>query len=83
MASDPGGVHVGLSYLCGKRKEGFTFIFFKDYFCQFILLFYLFLLLFIDFIIFFDTIYESHYTISVNFYFYIKYYKKKILIFTK
>ena len=52
-----------------EKRRVHVYFFFKDYFCQFILLFYLFLLLFINFIIFFDTIYESHYTISINFYF--------------
>ena len=29
-------------------------------------------ILFMGYIVFFDTIYESHYTISVNFYIYLK-----------
>ena len=42
---------------------------------QFILLFNLFLLLFMGFIVHFDTIYESHCIISVNFYFYLQYFQ--------
>ena len=41
---------------------------------QFILLFNLFLLLFIGPIVLFGTIYESHCTISANFYLYLQYF---------
>ena len=41
---------------------------------QLILLFNLFLLLFMGPTTLFDTIYESHYTISTNFYLYLQYF---------
>ena len=47
--------------------------------CQFILLFSLFLLLFIGLTALFSIIYESHYTISANFYLYLHYFQQKIL----
>ena len=53
----------------------------KNYFCQLILLFSLFLLLFMDSVAIFGTIYESHHTISVNFYFYLQYFQQKIFQF--
>ena len=54
--------------------ECFTWVkypFGKDYFCQFILLFSLFLLLFMGPTTLFDTIHESHDTITTNFYLYL------------
>ena len=33
--------------------------------------------------IFFDTIYGSHYTISANFYIYLKYFQQKVFNFNK
>ena len=47
--------------------------------CQLILLFSLFLLLFIGLTALFSIIYESHYTISANFYLYLHYFQQKIL----
>ena len=47
------------------------FVFDKNYFRQFILLFNLILLLFMSLIAFFDTIYESHCIMSINFYLYL------------
>ena len=47
--------------------------------CQLILLFSLFLLLFIGLTALFSIIYESHYTISANFYLYLRYFQQKIL----
>ena len=76
-------VHVGLSYLCGKKKRGVHAFLFKYYFCQLILLFSLFLLLFMSLTIFFGTIYESHYTISTKFYFYLQYFMQKNFNFSK
>ena len=58
----------------------------KNYFCQFILLVNLFLLLFMSFTAFFDTIHESYYTISTNFYFYefyLQYLQQKIFNFNQ
>ena len=43
----------------------------KNYFSQPILLFSLFLLLFMGLIALFNTIYESHYTISATFFLYL------------
>ena len=37
----------------------------------------LFFLLFMGFVVLFDTIYESHYTISANFYIYLQYFQQK------
>ena len=54
-----------------KKKKCFECAFDNTYFCQLILLFSLFLLLFIGLNAFFDTIHESHYTISTNFYLYL------------
>ena len=52
MASVPGGVHVGLSYLCGKKKRGVqAYFFFERLFFSIYLLFNLFLLLFISFVV--------------------------------
>ena len=53
------------------------------YFCQLILLFRLFLLLFTDSTTLFDIIYIFHCTILVNFYFYVQYFHKKILVLAK
>ena len=54
----------------------------KDYFCHFILLFSLCLLLFMDFTVIFDTIYRSHCTILIKFYFYLSYFSfSKIKVF--
>ena len=50
---------------------------------QLILLFSLFLLLFMGLIALFDTIYESHCTISVNFYLYLQYFQQKVFNFSK
>ena len=47
----------------------------KNYFCQLFLLFSLFLLLFIGSATLFSTIYESHYTMSNNFYIYLQYFQ--------
>ena len=48
---------------------------------QLILPFSLFLLLFIGHTAFFGTIHESYYTISVNFYLYLQYFRQKIFSF--
>ena len=53
------------------------------YFCQLILLFNLFLLLFISLTAFFGIIYESHCTISANFYLYLQYFQQKNFNFNK
>ena len=37
----------------------------------------LFFLLFMGFVVLFDTIHESHYTISANFYIYLQYFQQK------
>ena len=50
-------------------------VFGKNYFFQIILLFNLFLLLFMGPTVLFDTIYESHDTISTKFYFYLQYFQ--------
>ena len=54
-----------------------------DHFYQLILLFNLFLLLFMSPIALFGTIYGSHYTISTNFYLYLRYFQQKIFRFNK
>ena len=54
------------------------FVFDKNYFRQFILLFNLILLLFMSLIAFFDTIYESHCIMSINFYLYLQYFQQKV-----
>ena len=48
---------------------------------QLILLLSLFLLLFIDSTVLFGIIYESLYTISANFYFYLQYFQQKVFNF--
>ena len=50
---------------------------------QLIILFSLFLLLFMSLIALFDTIHESHYAISTNFYLYLQYFQQKIFHFSK
>ena len=47
------------------------------------LLFSLFLVLFISFTVLFGTIYRSHCTISINFYFYLQYFQQKMFSFSK
>ena len=56
-------------------SKDYECLFSKNYFCEFILLFSLFLLLFIGLTHFFDIIYESHYTITANFYIYLQYFQ--------
>ena len=55
----------------------------QDYFCQLILLFNIILLLFMSLTVLFDTIYGSHYIISVNFYLYLHNFQQKIFSFSK
>ena len=55
----------------------------KNDFCQLILVFSLFLILFIGLTILFGTIYEFHYTILANFYFYLQYFQQKNFSFRK
>ena len=71
------------SHLVYCRESDNKCPFGKNYFWQLILLFNLFLLLFISPTAIFDTIYGSHCTISINFYFYLQYFQQKIFNFSK
>ena len=66
-----------------STQMGTKYSFGKDYFCQIILQFNLFLLLFMGLTALCDTIHGSHYTISVNTYFYLSTFSKKNSILTK
>ena len=57
-----------------STQMGTKYSFGKYYFCQIILQFSLFLLLFMGLSALCDTIHGSHYTISVNTYFYLQYF---------